>query len=65
MCEFTYRLCLAHFDFVAAAQLLRAMRLMRGLELREALYREQWEVAQRRLQVRAHGCTTLRPILAG
>ncbi|GLC33967.1 hypothetical protein PLESTB_000823500 [Pleodorina starrii] len=52
MCEFTYRLCLAHFDFGSAAQVLRAMRLMRGLELREALYRQQWEDAQRRLQAR-------------
>ncbi|GIL60435.1 hypothetical protein Vafri_15028 [Volvox africanus] len=52
MCEFAYRLCLQHFDFGAASQVLRAMRLMRGLQLRETLYRQWWEDAQRRLQAR-------------
>lgn len=52
LCEYTYRLCLAHFDFAAAGQVLRAMRLMRGLPLREELYRQQWEEAQKRMQVR-------------
>ncbi|EFJ40780.1 hypothetical protein VOLCADRAFT_119885, partial [Volvox carteri f. nagariensis] len=52
MCELAYRLCLKHFDFSSAAQVLRAMRLMRGLELRDALYRQQWEEAQRRMQAR-------------
>ncbi|KXZ55014.1 hypothetical protein GPECTOR_3g177 [Gonium pectorale] len=55
MCEYVYRLCLAHFDFGAAGQVLRAMRLMRGLALREELYRELWEDAQRRLQGRRQG----------
>ncbi|KAG2425339.1 hypothetical protein HXX76_013753 [Chlamydomonas incerta] len=52
LCEYTYRLCLAHFDFAAAGQVLRAMRLMRGLPLREELYRQQWEEAQKRMQAR-------------
>ncbi|KAG2483919.1 hypothetical protein HYH03_017240 [Edaphochlamys debaryana] len=52
MCEFAYRQCLAAFDFEAAGQVLRAMRLMRGLVLREDLYRQQWQEAHRRLQSR-------------
>lgn len=52
MCEFTYRLCLKHFDFNAATQVLRAMRLMRGLQLREPLYRQLWDEAQQRMHSR-------------
>ncbi|GIL85400.1 hypothetical protein Vretimale_10595 [Volvox reticuliferus] len=58
MCEFAYRLCLKHFDFRAASQVLRAMRLMRGLQLRETLYRQWWEDAQRRLQARRQAASS-------
>ncbi|GFR48274.1 hypothetical protein Agub_g10140 [Astrephomene gubernaculifera] len=52
MCEFAYRLCLSQFEFEAAGQVLRAMRLMRFLQLREGMYRRVWEEAQQRFQAR-------------
>lgn len=54
LCEYVYRLCLSQHDFRAAGQVLRAMRLMPRLHTRERepLYRQWWEEAQRRAQMR-------------